>query len=150
MGSNVVFVGFVDDAGHFALDNATAFREYVQQFKGEEVEVTVERKRRQRSSAQNRFLWGACLPAIAEHCGYDHHEMERLHYDLLSVRFGTTAIAPLMDGAPPRIVPTRTSSELNTAEFSDYLEWLVRFAAEKFGVVISFPDELRQPERKSA
>jgi hypothetical protein len=133
--------GFVDDAGHFALDDRDGFLAAVRQFKGKEVVITVEEKKRKRSLAQNRWLWGRALPLIAEHCGYDHHEHERLHYDLLSVRFGTEAIAPLVPNAPPRIVPAQTSSTLSTKEFSDYMEWIVRYAAETFGVVLPLPDE---------
>jgi hypothetical protein len=31
---------------------------------------------------------------------------------------------------------------VNEQEFSDYMEWLVRFGAEKFDVVIPLPDEV--------
>lgn len=135
------FLAFVDDSGHFALDDTRAFREHVQQFKGQQVVVSVDKRSRKRSTVQNNWIWGVAYPLIAEHCGYDAHEIESLHYDLLSVRFGTKAIAPLIDGAPPRIVPTRTSSDLTTKEFSDYMDWIVRFAAEKFDVVLPLPDE---------
>lgn len=135
------FIGFVDDAGHFTLDRREDFLKALEPFKGQEVVLTVEARGRSRSAAQNRWLWGCALPLIADHCGYDHHEHERLHYDLLSVRFGTVAIAPLVPQAPPRIVPSKTSSELNTKEFSEYMDWLVRYAAETFSVVIPLPDE---------
>jgi hypothetical protein len=137
----MTFRAYVDDAGHFALDNTRLFRAFVRQFKGQEIDVEVKKRTRQRSHAQNNWLWGVALPLIAEYLGYDHHEHERLHYDLLSVRFGTVAVAPLVDGAQPRIVPKKTSSELTTAEFTEYMEWLLRFAADKWGVVLPLPDE---------
>ncbi len=99
------------------------------------------RQQTQRSLKQNAFLWGVAYPIIADHLGYDHHEHESLHYDLLSVRFGTVAVIPKVPGASPRIVPAKTSSELTTTEMADYFEWLVRFAAEKWDVVIQLPDE---------
>ena len=135
------WTGFVDDAGHFSLDRRREFSEWVKRFRGHEVVVTVQRKTRKRSLEQNAWLWGVALPLIAEHLGYDRHEHDDLHYDLLSVRFGTRAVAPRVPGAQPRIVPARTSSELTTAEFSDYMDWLVRYAAQEFGVVIPLPDE---------
>jgi hypothetical protein len=138
------WTGFVDDAGIFTLDRRRDFVAWVKQFAGREVTLTLTERKRKRSLEQNAWLWGVALPAIAEHCGYDHHEHERLHYDLLAVRFGTVAVAPLIPGAPPRIVPAQTSSPMNTREFSDYMEWLVRYAAETFGIVIPLPDERHQ------
>lgn len=135
------FFGFVDDTGKFAPLSKRLVKAVFEMFKGQDVCVSVQRRDKQRSAEQNAWLWGFALPAIAEHCGYDEHEHERLHYDLLSVRFGTTAVAPLVDGAPPRIVPTRTSSQLSIKEFSDYMEWLVRYAADKFNVTLTLPSE---------
>src|SRR3990167_10023749 len=104
------WLAFVDGTGHLALDDKAGFVQYVAvTFKGREVVVTVEKKSRQRSVKQNAWLWGVAYPLIAESIGVDHHEHERLHYDLLSVRFGTVAIPPLVKGAPPRIVPAGTS-----------------------------------------
>ena len=137
----MTFSGFVDATGKLTLDDRRGFLDYTRRFSGKEVVVTVTRKTRQRSAQQNKWLWGCAYPLIAEHCGYDEHEHEQLHYDLLSVRFGTVAVQPLVPGAPPRIVPAFTSSQLTTTDMAAYMEWLVRFAAEKFGVVIPLPDE---------
>src|SRR5690606_4825484 len=93
------WTGFVDDAGHFSLHRRREFSEWVKRFKGHEVVVTVQRKTRKRSLEQNAWLWGVALPLIAEHLGYDRHEHDDLHYDLLSVRFGTKAVAPRVPGA---------------------------------------------------
>lgn len=135
------WTGFVDDSGVFALDQPDKFRAWVKRFAGHEVVVTVQRKTRKRSLEQNAWLWGVALPLIAEHLGYDRHELDELHYDLLSVRFGTKAVAPRVPGAHPRIVPSRTSSDMTTTEFSDYMDWVVRYAAQEFGVVIPLPDD---------
>jgi hypothetical protein len=139
------FLGFVDDEGHFALDDRAGFLAHAATLKGHEVTVTITRRRRKRSLAQNRWLWGVAMPLIADHCGDDAHEHERLHYDLLSVRYGTTAISPLVPNAPPRIVPAKTSSQLTTVEFSDYMDWLVRYAADTLGVVLPLPDDVATP-----
>ena len=103
--------------------------------------VEIRERKSQRSLEQNRWIWGVAYPLIAEHCGYDHHDHESLHYDLLAVRFGTKAVTPMIPTAPPRIVPVKTSSELTVKEFSDYMDWLVRYAAQTFDVVIPLPDE---------
>ncbi len=137
------FSAVVDERGDLRVQEREqrGFRRYLQTLKSEDVIVSIAKKGRQRSAAQNAWLWGVALPLIAEHCGYDDHEHERLHYDLLAIRFGTKAVCPLLDGAPPRIVPVTTSSELTTIGMSQYMDWLVRYAAETFGVRIPLPDE---------
>lgn len=138
----MLFLGFCDDTGAWGFKHPEDVDRFIaEQFRGKDFSLDIKAATRKRSLAQNRFLWGHALPLIAEHLGYDHHEHDRLHYDLLSVRFGTQAILPMVPGAPPRIVPSKTSSELTTVEFAEYLEWLVRYAAEHFGVVIQLPDE---------
>jgi hypothetical protein len=135
--------GFCDDAGNVATQAPGALMAYIRQhFKGKDFTLTVKARETKRSLAQNRMWWGHILPAIAEHCGYDHHEHEHLHYDILAVRFGTEAIPPLLPGAPPRIEPKRTSSQLSVKEFNELIEWTVRWAAQQFGLVIDLPDEV--------
>lgn len=135
--------GFCDDDGHYSVDAPKALADYIRQhYTGREFVLTVKALESKRSLAQNRLWWGHILPAIAEHCGYDHHEHEHLHYDILSVRFGTEAIAPLIPGAQPRIEPKRTSSQLSVKEFNELIEWTVRWAAQQFGLVIDLPDEV--------
>lgn len=133
------FPGFCDDAENISIPGLS--KEIKRRFKGGDFVVTLAKNSRKRSTSQNAWIWGVAYPLLADHLGYDHHEHERLHYDLLSVRFGTKAVAPLLPGAPPRIEPQRTSSELTTKEFSDYMDWLVRYAATEFGVVIPLPDD---------
>lgn len=64
------FGAFVDDAGHFALDNLSAFRDAMQKFKGAEVVVTVTRKTYRHGNQQLRYLRGVVVPDIARACGY--------------------------------------------------------------------------------
>jgi hypothetical protein len=97
--------------------------------------VTLEPPKKTRSLDQNAWLWGLALPMIAEDIGYDKHEHEWLHYELLAERFGTVKAAGGL------VLPAKTTSKMTTREFSDYMEWLVRFAAQKFGVVVPLPDE---------
>jgi len=100
-------------------------------------QVVITERKAKRSQEQNRWLWGCAIPLIAEHCGYDAHEREALHYELLAVRFGT--VKSKLGG--DAVLPARTSSQMNTRQFSDYMEWLARYAATELGVIIPLPDE---------
>lgn len=112
-------------------------------FAGQRVTVTAAKAKR--SLAQNRTLYGPvynqALSALMEACGYDAHEVhdkhcrKQAHYGLLAQCFGET-----VDKITGKSVPNKTSSELNTAQFSEFLQWLQRYAAP-YGIVIELPDE---------
>ncbi len=137
-----VFAADVDALGErLTLQVPGDWKRYLKGLAGKRLELIARERKSKRSVDQNSYIWGVAYPIIAEHLGYDAHEHERLHYDLLAIRFGTVAQSPLLKGAPPRIVPARTSSELNTEEFSQYMEWLIRYAATEFGCVIPLPNE---------
>ena len=97
--------------------------------------VVIKERKSQRSADQLRWLFGYAYPPIMEHCGYDAHEEEDLHDDLLGVRFGTKTSRTGL------VVPAKRTRDLNTAEMSEFMEWLCRYAATAFDVVLELPDE---------
>lgn len=136
--------------GELRHETPVDYDRHLASLEGKRVELDVKVHRSQRSTAQNRWLWGpgytALLNAILEEQGYDHHERtedlkEQLHEELLKQRFGTKTV-PSLTGGPPVSVPNCRSSKLNTKEFADFMEWLVRYAATTYGVVLELPDDL--------
>ena len=102
---------------------------------GERVEIR--KVKRTRSLDQNAWIWGVAYPQLAEALGYEPHEIEELHYGLVAKWGGEH-----FDKRLGAMVPNKRSSKLTTKEFSDFMEWLVRFAAKECGgVVIELPDE---------
>jgi hypothetical protein len=90
-----------------------------------------------RTLGQNAWVWGVAYPAIADALGYEPHEHEDVHYGLVAKWGGEH-----FDKRLGMMVPNKRSSKLTTKEFSDYMEWLVRYAAKECGgVVIPLPDE---------
>jgi hypothetical protein len=99
--------------------------------------VTIGKKTKQRSLDQNAWIWGVAYPLLAEAIGYEPHEIEELHYGLIAKWGGEH-----FDKRLGAMVPNKRSSKLTTKEFSDFMEWLVRFGAKECGgVVITLPDE---------
>ena len=131
----IVWRGVVHD-GRVVFDRPQDLRRYLSTLSEARVEVVGRRQRAQRSLPQNAWLWMANA-LIADALGYDRHEVEALHYALLGKRFGVRT-----DGPTGLSLPVRTSSQLTTAEMSDYMEWLVRFAASELGVVVPLPGEV--------
>lgn len=117
-----------------------AFEDYLASLPDGPVTIAVKRKGRRRSTDQNEWIWRA-LRIMAEDAGYEPHEVEDLHYDLLVHRFGAVEVASRVDGVI-RTVPAKTTRHMTTVEFSEYMEWLSRFAAKTYGCVIPLPSEM--------
>jgi hypothetical protein len=132
-----VFVGHVTD-GHLAWDTGESakLRHYLRSLDGKAIEAIIRPKRHKRSLDQNAWIWGVAYPLLGECLGYDRHEHDLLHYALLGECFGTT-----YDQRFGRELPRVSSSKMTTKEFSDYMEWLVRWSATEHGCVIPLPGE---------
>jgi len=121
----------------FLWEDAAKVRKDKQSHAGKNVEVVIRMRRSQRSIDQNKWLWGCALPTLAECLGYDKHEHEQLHYAMVAKCYGTHWDEKLgMD------VPNTRSSKLTTREFSEYMEWFVRFAVQEFGCNVPMPNEV--------
>lgn len=100
--------------------------------------VVIKEYKGQRSLDQNAYVWGVAYPIIAEALGYEPHEIEELHYGLVAKWGGEH-----FDKRLGAMVPNKRSSKLTTKEFSDYMEWLVRFGAKECGGVnVPLPGEM--------
>lgn len=104
-----------------------------------DVEITLRRKKRSRSTNQNRWYWGCILAYISEATGY---EPEELH-ELFKVKFLPKALT-LTDGngviAEEGVIGGSTAS-LKTDEFGEYCERVRRFAAEHLSLNIPDPEQ---------
>lgn len=134
-----VFNGRVSDDGtRLELDGIEAplRKRYLRTLAGKRIGLVIRERRSQRSLDQNGWLWGVALPVLAEALGYDEHEHEVLHYSLLGECFGYQ-----YDPRTGHQVLARTSSQLTTKEFSDYMDWLVRWAATEHNCKVPLPGE---------
>ncbi|MCR4375642.1 MAG: hypothetical protein NUW22_12415 [Acidobacteria bacterium] len=110
---------------------------------GEQVIVTVAKPVDKRSLQANRALWGPIydqlIDGIAESAGYDKHDAlgkEQMHEGLLML-FGGTVV----DLVTKREVAKERSSRMSSARFSEFMEWIARYAADEHGVVVTLPGE---------
>ncbi len=112
------------------LPSTKLFRENLKNFEGKEVELIIQRYRKTRTLKQNAYYWGAIIPILAEHFGYEDEEMhEALKWIFLKKR-----LAPI-----PTVISTTT---LNTAQFIDYIERIKRWATINYNIVLPDPEEL--------
>ncbi len=101
--------------------------------------ITVKQKRKRRSEDQNRLLWslyGDIIRMGGE--AMRGWTAEDIHELMLGERFGWTE---MRIGKHRRKKPARRSSGLTTIEFSELIDFIVRYMAEQ-GVVLRLPGDL--------
>lgn len=110
---------------------------------GEVCDFTLSEHVEKRTSAQNRMIWGTVydqlVDGLGDEVGYDRHDKagkEKLH-EGLCLKYGGTVKDPVT-GLDVRKFHTSAASK---EEFTAYVEWVARFAAEEYGVVIVLPGE---------
>ncbi len=111
----------------------------VQAFAGSDVEVTIRKKKKHRSSPQNRYYWGVVIEMIRAGMK-DMGDMvtpEQVH-EFLKWRFLRFSKVDENTGEVLYEYAGSTA-DLKTVEFSEYVEKCCQFAAEMLGVSIPLP-----------
>lgn len=120
--------------------------------------VTVEPLKNARSASQNAYLWAVPNKMISDKTGY---EPEEVHEYLCGTYFGwKDKKVPKTPRNPEGVesVPVRTTttnaegkrSVLQPMEFSDYVDFVQRFAAQKLQIIVPDPDPGYQLHRERA
>jgi hypothetical protein len=124
-----LFYARVDKADKVIFDSPLSWGREVHRLRGQAVELTIRKRRTQRSLKQNRAYFGLIVEAVADHCGYSKDEA----HEALAWRF-------LREGEPDALLPRRKSTaDLSTKEFEDYTARVKQFAAEELGLFIPDP-----------
>lgn len=131
-----IFRGRIEN-GKICLEHREGFAALIQRLDGCDVDLRLSKHRKARSISQNAYYWSVVIPLLAEHCGYDDEGMhEALKWKFLQVRG-----QEIETRASWTTLPTvRSTTDLDTAEFTEYIEQCRRLAAE-MGVAIPSPGE---------
>ena len=115
--------------GNVVLDDAAHYAGLARRLEGKEIELILRKLRRKRSLDQNSYLWGVVYAIFAEELGY---EVEELHLACRErfLRDRENEVAGLMK--------IGSTADLDTAQFTEYIEQVRRLAAE-MGCVIPDP-----------
>jgi hypothetical protein len=139
------FSGFVESNGRLTLDHKAAFRAFVRRLAGEEVSVTIHKRREKRSDRQNRALH-AMLTPWSHGEGYPMDELKR---DLLIAVFGSAEVTSPITGEVVLVPVKPHTSKLTIAEFAELMERSVEIAAG-CGVQLELPNEYRTRKKAEA
>ncbi len=134
----ILYFGRVQD-GSLRITNRKAFDRELTTLEGKEVEVSVRKKRKYRSNYQNRYYWGVIIPIVRQALWDTGHEYsnESVH-EILKYRF-LKQDYHIKDGE--FFTETRSTKDLTTSEFMDYIAQIQRWTSEMFGVYIPDPGE---------
>lgn len=92
-----------------------------------------------RSLEQNAYLFGVVYSTILQHSDLQGWDLDDLHTFMKGEFFGWETITAF---GRKRMKPIKRSSRLTVQQFSDYLEFVIRKAAE-MGIVV--PDPTPKP-----
>lgn len=120
--------------------------------------IIVEPVRHTRSLSQNAYLWAVPYKLISDATGY---EVDEVHDYMLGRFFGwKDKRVPKTPRNPEGVdsVPVRTTttdehgkrSVLSSEQFSEYVDFIQRFAAVKLQIVVPDPDPMFREHREAA
>lgn len=121
--------------GKLVLESPEAFEQAMWRMKPGPKVIKVEEPATRRTLDQNAYLHAVPFPILAEYFGCS---VEDVKYDLMGEKWGWKESA--MD--PNRMIPVKPStSSMTREECSEFIDWLIPWAMEKFNVLIPLPSE---------
>jgi hypothetical protein len=124
-----IFYGEIID-GKIELKLKDAFENYLKTLEGKEIELRIEKRKRNRTISQNSYYW-LILTFIGDQVGEDP---EVLH---------NTFKAMFLKGQGKKFPIVRSTTSLDTIEFVEYIEKIARKMTE-YGIALPEPDEVYQ------
>ena len=127
-----VFRGHMDSKRLVVLDDPRAYTIWRCGFReNEEIELILRKKRKNRSKSQNSYLWGCVYPIVSECTGYTTDES----HEAMKMLF----LRVHRDGLPDTV---KSTTDLDTADFSQYVEQIKDWTAQTFGARIPDASEV--------
>jgi predicted nucleic-acid-binding protein len=122
--------------GELILRNKAHVLKEISIFQNAEIEITFQKKRSYRSSMQNRYYFGVVVTMIQERFKELGHEgiTKELTHEYLKGRFLFKEVVNEVTGEVLKL-PLSTT-ELTKSDFSEYLEQVIKFAAESLDILI--------------
>lgn len=143
----LTYTGKVTEQGKLELPRKRLARE-ITVFSGKRVDVLIRPHRKRRTSPQNRYYWGAVIPAIIQaFIDFGHEGLqvgsaesaETIH-EFLKGKFLDNGIE-VGDVNSELIKLPSSTTRCSTSEFMDYIAMIQKWAAEFLGIVIPDPGE---------
>ena len=123
-----ILYGKVRD-GKIKLDAPQSYLVEISRLEGQRIELTIRRERHVRSLSQNKYYWGVIIEILSNNFGYDKEEMhEALKFKFLKKHEDTD------------LVTVGSTAKLSKAEFTEYIDEIIRWSSSEYQVVIPSAD----------
>lgn len=130
--------------GELRIHNRSAFLRSVAQIPDGRVKLTVERTYNKRSTPQNAYYWGVLIAEFKE--GYYDRLGEIISPDdahgVLKLKCNSIEIVNEESGEVMNV--PKSTTEMTTIQFEEYMEQCRRFIKEWFGRTVPMPNEQLQ------
>lgn len=112
---------------------------------GQECVLTLTPKKDKRSNQQNRMIWGTFYDQLLAGLAADQYDAHERAQAKELIHEGLTALYQgyVTDEVTGVQVRKFRSSKSTKAEFTAFVEWAAKYAAENFGIVVTLPGETR-------
>lgn len=127
---NPIFTGNVTK-GKVVLDSPERYAVHLSRLEGARIELVLRKETHQRTTSQNRYLFGVVYAIIAENTGY---EVEQVH-DAMKVMFASKRLEN-------NLTITERTSKFDTKRMTEYIDSIKRWAAEFLQVYIPDANEV--------
>jgi hypothetical protein len=109
---------------------------WLESLEGEEVDCVIKKKQKPRSVPENKYYWAVIIGAVSDITGYTEDEA----HEAMKLLFLRKKEAYRGDRKLPETV--RSTTELTTVEFENYLSSIRQWASAEFGYYIPLPNEV--------
>ena len=123
-----ILYGKVKD-GKLKLDVPQSYLVELSKLEGQRIELTIRKERHLRSLSQNKYYWGVIMEILSNNFGYDREEM----HEALKFKF-------LKKHGDTDLVTVGSTAKLSTAEFTEYIDEIIRWSSVEYQVVIPSAD----------
>lgn len=115
-------------------------------FRGQKVEIIFRKKKKHRSTEQNRYYWGVVVPCVLDafiELGNDLQAGNKDHIELIHdfLKRRCLPARQVCDAQGELVELTPSTTDLSTTEMMDYIERVCLFSAESLNVAIPQPNE---------
>ena len=120
--------------------NRSEILETIKSFEGRDVLITFEKPKKKRSNNQNSYYWGIVIVLIKSALKDSGNNLNTNDvHDLLRLKFLKETIS-IKEETGEIIERVKSTTELTTSQFMEYIAEIQQFAAEYFDVIIPDPN----------
>jgi hypothetical protein len=121
--------------------NRNLILDALKSFEGQEITITLQKAKKRRSNPQNSFYHAVCVP-IMQQCLKDAGYLMTLEqtHEMLKLRFLKESIL-VNEQTAEYIERIKSTTELSTIEFMEYILDIQKFAIEYFNTEIPDPNQ---------